>query len=157
SLNDLLSPVRGISKQRVSQILHMGAYLMGAPGFKTAFHERNVAKILQHTVVRHRCPSLIALGKCHCDTPVARTPSEIDGYRPFRRIRNTPDQCEVATRYRMLEKLPGQVRHRPLGLSNNKQPRRILVDAMYQPGAAFIVGHFRQSTEMKGQRVHKRS
>ena len=130
--DDFVSSVFIVVEQRVAQVPHVYADLVGAPCFEVAFDQAHVVQAFQHFVMRNRPTPLVALWKGREFVAEARVPAHVTIYGAFVGGRFAPDQCVVGAFDRMAEKLFGQVAHGVLVFRYDQQAGGIFVYAVYQ-------------------------
>lgn len=72
SFQDFMTAIAFVVEQRVPDIFHVYANLMGASGLKHTFHQRDVAQPFQHLIVSDGMFSLSRVGHDGHLHPVAR-------------------------------------------------------------------------------------
>ena len=60
-----IAAITFVIEERVSQVSHVGTYLMGAAGLEHTLHQRNIAKAFQHLVVSNGMFADVGIGRKH--------------------------------------------------------------------------------------------
>nr|GFD11339.1 hypothetical protein [Tanacetum cinerariifolium] len=135
---DAVAAIGGIRKERVADELHVRPNLMGAAGFEAALQQRHGAVALEHAVMRDGVLALVALGVHGLHLAVAQAAADVAAHGAYV-VELAPGQGQVAALDGVVKKLLREVRHGRLGLADNEQARRVLVDAVHQAGANFTI------------------
>ena len=98
-----------------------------------------------------------AVGKYGHLHPVAQAAADVSGHGAFVGLHVAPYQRVVDPVDRMVEKLLGQPGVRPLVLRDDQNARRVLVDAVDEPGSHVPALKQRQILEVVRERVDERS
>ena len=126
---------------------------MRASRFEAALDEVHVAEPLEHAIVGDGMLARLAVGEYGHLHPVAQTAADISGHGALVGIHVAPYQRVVDPVDRMVEKLLGQPGVRPLVLRDDQNARRVLVDAVDEPGSHVPALKQRQILEVVRERV----
>lgn len=97
SFQDFMTAIAFVVEQRVPDIFHVYANLMGASGLKHTFHQRDVAQPFQHLIVSDGMFSLSRVGHDGHLHPVARVASNVAHDGAFILFHDAPHQGIVFT------------------------------------------------------------
>ena len=97
STQNFITPIAFITEERMSQMFHVGSYLMGSPRFKNTFYKRDVAKTFQHAIMSNGVLTYFRLGReyCHLQT-IFRIPGNVTNNCPFFLLDIPPNKGIVA-------------------------------------------------------------
>ena len=158
ALEHPVAAVAVVVEQRVADIIHVDADLMGASRLQVALHQGGVAESLQHAVVGDGGLALRAVFKHLEAHPVVGVAADIalDGTGVVCYI--APNQRPVGALDGMFEKLSGKLQLRYLILGHHQQSGSVLVDAVHQH-AHPLVGSVRPlaDAQMVGEGVDQRA
>src|SRR5574344_201136 len=138
-LQDLITPIPLITKERMTQMAHVGTDLMSTPRLQHTLHQRRIAKAFQHMVMSHSTPpNLRPRRKNRHPHPIPRITSDVALYPTILLHKIAPHQRMILASGRFIEKLKSQVRLRHSCLRHHQQSARILVNAVYQTNLRII-------------------
>lgn len=126
--------IYGITQQRMMDVGHMDANLMGAPGFETAFDMVELmVQMADYTIMRD---SVFAPIPAYHRHPLAVNRMSANGgiHRPLIHIEVVVDDGVIAARDGVDAELPGKGMMRQIGFTGHQGARRILVDAVDDAG-----------------------
>ncbi len=117
----------------MTNVLHVGTYLVGTSRFEHTFHQRGVAETLKHTVVSHRRLARFRTGRKHrhAQTVFGVAP-DVAFYASGVFLEVTPHQRRIAAMGGFVEELCPQLRLGVWGLGHYQQSACVLVYSVYQ-------------------------
>ena len=152
-----VSPIGGVTKQRVSDVLHVHADLVGASRFEFALDEGHGSQPFQHAIMRGRVLPFPAIFEDLLDATISQRTTHVTSHGAiFRHI--SPHQSPIPTVDCALKKLLTQVGEGVLRLSEHHQARCVLVQSVDEARTRFrLVGQARHVLEMVKHPIDQRS
>ena len=136
---DLVAAITGVVEQRVADVLHVYAYLVGASGLQLAAHDGHVGQVLDGVPVGDGVLTLVAVGEYLHQHAVTRVAPDVARHGTVLLFHLSPHHGDVLALGGLLEEL-GSERGLGVGcLGDNQQAAGVLVDAVHETEAG--VGH----------------
>ena len=130
---DLHASVALVGKQRMADVAHVGADLMGAPCLQDTFHQGDVAEALEHLVVGDGGLAQLGAWRQHRHAqPVLRVAADVALYASLVLGDVAPYQCYVAAVGGLVEELQSEACLCVCCLCHDEQSAGVLVNAVYQ-------------------------
>lgn len=140
SFEDFAATVFIIGEERMSDMLHVYAYLMGTSGLEPALDEGDIRELLEHSPVRDRLFRLRTV--LEVPNAVDSAVSVIARQGSFNRsallLERTPNECVIGAFGGMVEELTGEMGLRFGRLSNKEQTGGIFVYTMDETDVGII-------------------
>ena len=140
SFEDFAATVFIIGEERMSDMLHVYAYLMGTSGLEPALDEGDIRELLEHSPVRDRLFRLRTVLEVPyaVDSAVAVIARQGSFDCAALLLERTPDERVIGAFGGMVEELTGEVGLRFGRLSNKEQTGGVLVDTMDETDVGII-------------------
>src|SRR5690606_4895701 len=152
SFQYLVAPVRGIAKQWVAEMLHVGPDLMCSACFQPALDECYKMKAFQYPVMGYRpFPFFLRIIDLHY-LPVFLGPANVAVYRPLP-FQIAPYQGQVTPSDGMIKELFGKQGHGQFLPGDKQQTGGILVDPVYQARPSLVTPQLRQAAFNRRARI----
>ena len=155
ALQDAVAAITFVVEERMSLPGHVDAYLVRAARFEPAFDQRHIAVTFQHPPVGHGVLAVRPVFEYEHLLPVAGAAADVARDRPLVLVEIAPHECHITALDCMVEELLGQPCVRLFVLGHHEQPRRVLVDAVHQPGAHVALLEQGQVAQVVRERVYE--
>ena len=140
---DFVAAVARVANERMPDMLHVSAYLVGAARFEPALNERHITKAFEHAVMRHGRLSHLRTRRIYRHAQaVVHIAADISLNAPFVFLEVAPHEGVVGAARGFVEKLHAEAGLGLGGLCHHEQARGIFVDAVHQShgGVVGVVG-----------------
>ena len=153
---NLVAAVAGVGEERMADVAHVGADLVGAAGLEDAFHQRHVGEGFEDLIVGDGVFPLVGIGRENghleailgvaADVPL----DSADGG-----VGDAPYQRAVFALGGFVEELTAEVSLGVGGLGHDEEPGGVLVDAVHQAEARVVDVVVGIVAQVPGQGVDK--
>ena len=155
---NLSTTIALISKQRMADVLHVGADLMGASCFQPTLYERGIAIALQHLIVGDGRLADVATGRVNSHTlTVAHITTDITFYTPGILSEVAPHKCLIRAVGIVIEELGTQFSLGIGCLRHHQQTTGIFIDAMYESHTGIVGVVAGQVAQVPGNGIDQRT